>query len=255
MRIPWLILMVCIFVRSTPAQQAQMESVPFSHGITITGGIGSYAVRDEYISEEKYSGSMPILGVGWSRPHGNHSYFLMFRYRNSSEIENYTIKTNINQVLLSQGFLYPLTKTTLFSRELFVHLGPTTDIYFFYNKPKIAVSGFDYAQSFALLLSAGIRSEAILPLNRSFSVEGTLQFNILSMGGRMVDDEEEDVSPVKPLTLFAGTHGFFDMGIRYHVSRRLSAKIFLHTHLTRISAWEPLLSSSESIVFGITYGL
>ena len=70
-----------------------------------------------------------------------------------------------------------------------------------------------------------------------------------------MDEEEEDVSPVKPLTVFAGTHGLFDIGMRYHMTSRISAKISLHTHLTRISAWEPLDTARESVVFGITYGL
>ena len=254
MRVIWFLTIVCIFSGQTTAQQVT-ESVPISHGITISGGIGNYAVRDEYISEEKYSGSMPSVNLGWSRFHGNHSYFLNLRYRGSTEIKNYTITTNIREFQFSQGFLYPVCSTTLFSKDLFVVLGPITDLYFFYNKPRIAVSGFDYAQSFALLLSVGVRSDVILPLSKSFKIEGILQFDILSMGGRMVDEEEEDISPVKPLTIFAGTHGVFDIGIRYHVTERISTKVSLETNLTRITAWEPLLSARESFTIGITYGL
>jgi len=87
----FLLIVICMYTGRSSAQELQTDPVPISHGITVTGGIGHYAVRDEYISDEKYSGNMPSWSLGWSSPHGTHSYFLDLRYCGSTEIENYTI--------------------------------------------------------------------------------------------------------------------------------------------------------------------
>ena len=88
---------------------------------------------------------------------------------------------------------------TLFKNDLYIWLGPSTEFFFYYSKPNIAVSGFDYAQSFAGLLALGFKADAIYPLKRNFQLESSLGLTVLSLGFRMVDSEEDNQSPVKKL--------------------------------------------------------
>lgn len=236
------------------AQDSLDNKTIFPDGVTIEYGLGSYAVTDEYISTEKYSGSLPYYSIGWSNQHSDYVYHLKLDFRNSSEIKNNNVSTDIYQFTLNQGFNYALPKFTIFSKDAHLYLGPSTELFFYYNNQNIAVDGFDYAQSFALLISGGVSSQLFYKLSNSFNLEGSLDFSVLSLGFRMVDSEEEDVSPVKILTIFSGTNVVFKIGPRYYLFDNLSIKAAYLFHLTRISSWEPLLSASDNVVFTLTYG-
>ena len=77
--------------------------------------------------------------------------------------------------------------------------------------------------------------------------------SILSLGFRMVDSEEEDVSPAKLLTLLSGTNAWFRLGIRYNLIDNFSVKVGYKLHLTRISLWDPLLSAIDNLIATVAY--
>lgn len=243
------------FITSTFGQDSLNQQSTFPAGISVEYGQGLYSVQDEYISKEKYSGTLPNIGVRWTKYQGDYGYILGLDFQNSSRIKNNNVSTNIYQFTLNQGFLYPLPKYSLFSKYLYSYLGPSTDLYFFYNKQNIAISGFDYASSFAILFSLGINSEFIMPLQDHLSIEGSLGFSVLSLGFRMVNDEDNnDESPAKLLTVFSGTNGSFKLGLRYYLLDNISIKLSYRFHLTRISSWTPLLSASDDLILSLTYG-
>lgn len=236
------------------SQDSSSHKTIFPEGITLEYGMGNYAVTDEYISKEKYSGSLPYYKVGWANQHEDYVYHLGIEYRFSSEIKNYNVSADIYQFSLNQGFLYSLPEFTLFSKDVYTFLGPSTELFFYYNNQNIAVDGFDYAQSFAALFSLGISSEIIYPVWSNFNVESSLAFSVLSLGLRIVDSEESDTSPVKILTLVSGINVVFRLGTRYYLFNNLSFKASYLLNVTRISSWDPLLSASDNLIFSLTYG-
>jgi hypothetical protein len=235
------------------AQDSLNQKSIFPEGITIEYGIGSCAVTDEYISTEKYSGSIPYYSIAWANQHSDYVYRLKIDFGNSSEIKNNNVSADIYQFTLHQGFSYALPKFTLFDNDTYLYLGPSTELFFYFNEQNIAVSGFDYAQSFAMLISGGINSQIFYNLFEKLNIEGSLDFNILSLGFRMVDTEESDESPAKILTLISANNVVFTLGSRYYLLDNLSMKAAYFFHLTRIDSWEPLLSASDNVVFTLTY--
>jgi hypothetical protein len=227
----------------------------FPDGISLGYGVGSYAVRDEYISKERYSGTLPYFSLNWARNHDGYVYDLSMQFRSSSDIRNNNVSADNYMFSLNQGFLYSLRPISMFSRDLYAFVGPSTELYFFYNRQNIAVSGFDYAQSVAALLSLGARSAFVVPVREDFQAEASLSFSLLSLGFRSVDSEEEDASPVKLLTVFSGANITADVGARYSLTGALSLKLAYRFHLTRISSWDPLLSASDNVVVILTYGM
>ena len=235
-------------------QDSVSNGLDFPEGISIEYGIGSYAVTDEYISKEKYSGTMPHYGITWTNQHSNYVYHLKIDFSNSSEVKNYNVSAEVYQFTLNQGFSYALPKFSLFDKDAYLYLGPSTELFFYFNEQNIAVSGFDYAQSFALLISGGISSQLFYKLWNDFNLEGTLDLNVLSLGFRMVDTEESDESPAKILTLISANNIVFTLGPRYYLFENLSLKAAYLFHFTRIDTWEPLFSASDNIVFTLSYG-
>lgn len=236
------------------AQDPLDQPPVFPGGISVEYGLGRYSVRDEYISKEKYSGTLPHIEASWARFHNRYGYHLGLTYRSSSNIKNYNVSADIHQFSLNQGFLYPLPSISLFTRDVYVLFGPSTELYFYYNKQNIAVSGFDYAQSFASLLSLGAHARFTVPIAQRVRIESSIYSSVLSIGLRIVDTEEEEESPAKLLTLLSGTNTFVRLGIRYHLFGDLSLKFAYRFHMTRISAWNPLLSSSDDTIASLTYG-
>jgi hypothetical protein len=243
-----------IFSVNIISQDISSQKLIFPEGISLEYGIGSLAVTDEYISKEKYSGTLPYYGISWSKPHDNYIYRLSMNYRYSSEIKNNNVSADIHQFTLNQGFSYALPKFTIFNKDAYLFFGPSMELFFYFNKQNIAVSGFDYAQSFAMLISGGINSQIFYKLFDKLNIEGTLDFSILSFGFRMVDEEETDESPVKILTLISANNVVLTLGPRYYLFDNLSLKAAYLFHFTRIDSWEPLLSASDNVVFTLTYG-
>jgi len=250
----WVLGFTLLLSANIEAQDSTEKKTPFPEGITVEYGIGSYAVTDEYISREKYSGSLPYYSIGWSSQHSDYVYHLKLDFRNSSEIKNYNVSADIYQFTLNQGFNYALPEFTFLDKEVYTFLGPAAELFFYYNHQNIAVSGFDYAQSFALLISGGITSELFYKLGDNFNLEASLNFSVLSLGFRMVDEEETDESPVKILSLFSATNLVFKVGPRYYLFNNLSVKASYLLHLTTISSWETLLSASDNVILTLTYG-
>jgi len=236
------------------SQDSSNQKSVYPEGISLEYGIGSYAVTDEYISKEKYSGSTPYYSIAWTNQHSNYVYHLKIDFGNSSEIKNYNVSADIYQFTLNQGFSYALPKFSILNKDAYLYLGPSAELFFYFNKQNIAVSGFDYSQSIALLISAGVSSQLFYELWNDFNIEGTLDLNVLSLGFRMVDMEETDESPAKILTLISANNIMFTLGPRYYLFDNLSVKAIYLFHLTRIDSWEPLLSASDNVVFTLTYG-
>ena len=168
------LLVGLLFLTTTPDLSAQdsLRTAAYPEGISLEYGVGSYAHVDEYISKEKYSGNMPYYKIGWSNRHESYVYQIGIAFRSAPDIRNYGVTAEVTEFSLNQGFLYPLPGFLLFSREAYVYLGPFTDIFVYANKQNIAVSGFDYAQSYAGLLSLGLSSELHYSLSSRITKAG-----------------------------------------------------------------------------------
>ena len=233
-------------------QESSDRTAVYPEGFSVRYGLGGYSFTDEYISKEKYSGSMSTLGVKWVKVHPRTVYRLELAYGGSSEISNENVSTVVTHFTLNQGFLYPLKELSLFKKPLHMWIGPATHLFFFYNDPDIAVSGFDYAQSFAGLISVGLNTELIYPLTSGFQCESALRFTVLSFGLRMVDSEETDDAPVKLFTPLNGLHGSFDLGFRIMLFKPFSIRTAYRFELVRMRVWDPLLIASDNVLIDLT---
>ncbi len=252
-----LILVTTIFLcaGNSKAQDSQSHRSAFPVGLSIEYGLGKYSVRDEYLSNEKYSGTLPYFKTNWSRFHSNYIYFLDLEFHNSSKIDNYNVSAEISQFALKHGFLYPLPQMSLFNKKIDVFLGPTTELNVYTNKQDVAVFGVDDNwESAAVLFSLGLNSTFILPVRQNLQLEASVGLSILSLGLRSVDDED-DVSSFKFLTLFSGMNTSLGLGIRYYLLEKVSLKIAYGLQVARVTAWDHLVSASDNLAVTFTYGL
>jgi len=253
-------LIALISSSKSSSQDIVTHETIFPEGASINYGIGHFSIRDEYISTEKYSGTLPSIAASWSRFHNKHGFHQKLEYRRSSEIRNNNISTDIIQFSLHRDYLYPLGELSLFSKDFFPYLGPSTEFFLLFNNPNYIEGGIHLNYSFVVLLSGGINSGFIVPLQHGFQIESSAYLSLLSIGLRTPEiikpkenenDEEESVA--KLLTPFTGLNADVSFGIRYYFNKSLSVKLAYKFHLTRIQSWDPFLSASDNLILSLTY--
>jgi hypothetical protein len=244
-----LILLVCC---SPPipllAQRLPELRDAYPVGLAVSYGVGAYGVRDEAISRQRYEGTLPYLSVSWARGHDRYIYRVELEVRQSQDIRNHTVSADITRFVLGQAFVYPVAARRALGHDLGFFLGPTTEVALLFNEQHIAVDALGFAQSVVALVSLGAQADALMPVSERITTLASLRTSVISLGIRGVDDEIDDSSPAKLLTLLNGANASIETGAIYRIGGRLSLRLAYLFQLGRITAWHPLLDASDSVV-------
>jgi hypothetical protein len=238
------------------AQTASGIPVALPSGISIKGGLGHYSVRDEYLSAEKYSGTLPYFSATWARSREGGGFRIGVEHRNSSEIRNNNISAGVTSFALDLDYLYRVATLSLFSRDAALFLGPSTGFFMHFSELNIAFSELELPYSFAVLLPVGFNSTLVLPATDRLQVIGSFRTSVLSLGLRMIDfyEDDDEPSPVRFLSLLSGADAHLRLGASYALTDRLSLDLGYEFQVLRIKPWDSLLSTSDNVLFGFTVG-
>jgi len=224
----------------------------FPKNISISYGIGAFAMKDYFFSEQKYTGSMPYFSMEWMQPHDRYGYRMGFGFRKANDIKNYTMPATITQFSFYQDFLYSLGKFRLFKKDVYTYLGPSFDFYFFNNQQQFTDNAFYFEFSFLGMLSAAADVYFNLPLSRKWQLESNLRLNILSIAIQMpevvVDEGKDAGATIKLLTPFKGLKTSFDLGGRFFIIKRLSVSLAYRMELTNVTVRKRVVTVSDNVV-------
>lgn len=244
------IVFILIIGQNSYGQETPIHRNLFLNGILVTGSIGRFAVKDEYISKEKYSGTLPTYSLAWSRFHEKYGFRVSLEYGHSSNIKNYNVFAEITQFSLNLDYLYPIGKFKLFSKNVYNYFGPSSELFTHYRRQNIA-SGSADVNSVASLISLGIIYETIFPLLDNLQIETSAQMSLISVGIKDVDTQNTDASNIKFLHPFSGTNSHIAVGFRYAFCKPLTIRIGYLFQLIRISSWDLLLVSSDNLTVAV----
>jgi hypothetical protein len=228
-------------------------TLDYPSGLSVDTGAGAFAIRDENISGQRYTGTLPFTDLTWARDHGRYIYRVGIELGQADDITNRSISSDITRFALGQAFLYPLAPRSFLGRDLSLFLGPATGLALLVNEQHLAVDALGFSTSVVGLLHLGLQADALLPLSERLTAHGSLRSSVLSLGLRGVDDEIDDSSPVKPLTLLTGADTSLELGIRYHLSGRFALRLAYRFQLLRVTAWNPVLAASDNLLGGLTW--
>jgi len=247
---------IALFVTmELPGQDTTDYKTAFPSGISVGYGQGLYSVKDEYISGEKYSGTLPYLNIEWVRFNNKNGYRLEFEYRNSSNITNNNISTEAKQIAFNQDFIYPVSHFSLFSKDVYAYLGPSVQVFYYDLKYNFVAPGtFISPKTYGRILSLGINTEFIYRVNRKLNIECFLRSNLLSLSGKDVDPAIYDNdSPPMLLTIITVTKFDFDLSMRYYLFNRISICLGYKFDFSRIDKWDPYIAASDNLIISVNY--
>ena len=239
----------------TSAQDTLNRNTLFPSGIFLGYGRGFYAVKDEYISKEKYSGSIPYYNLEWVRFHNRNGYRLEFEYWKTTDIANNNISAEAQQFNFNQDFFYPIGNFSLFSRNVYAYLGPSVqlfyyEIYYHFVNPGTFIS----PTTRGIMGSLGVNTELVYHINNKLKIEGLLRSNLISIAGKKIDERKYENEPgPKLLSVFTATKLDADLSLRYYLIDRISLSLGYKFDLSRINKWDPYIAVSNNIILSFNF--
>ena len=240
-----------------PAQTADTAlPYPASFGLSVQGNLGSYAVRDEFISHEKYSGALPGLIVEWSDVGASGGNRFTLEYASAPAIKNYNVSAAILEFALGIDWIYPVGRFSLFSRPVFASLGPSSEFYIHFRSQNLSTGGLAIFRtySFASLFTVGVNASFVSPVSADFIADASFGASVAGLGGRLVNPDDSQSSMFEFLTLVAGLRCKTDIGLRYMVFSNLSVRLGYRLEIVRIDAWDYFISGSDIAALSVRYG-
>ncbi|KPK86064.1 MAG: hypothetical protein AMS27_05850 [Bacteroides sp. SM23_62_1] len=239
----------------SPGQETTDHKTVFPSGILVGYGQGLFSVKDEYISKEKYSGTLPYLNLEWVRFHNKNAFRLEFEYRNSSNIKNNKISAEVMQFAFNQDFIYPVGNFPLFSRNVYAYVGPSAQFFFYNINYNFAQPGtFISPKTFGIIGSLAINAEFICPVNKKLRIEGLIRSTLLSFSGKDYDERRYENEPGPALlSVITATKFDFDLSMRYYLVNKVSAALRYRFDLVRIHKWDPYIASSNNLIISLNY--
>ncbi len=238
--------------RGLAGQAVDTERQAIRSGFSLALGTGPYAVRDDYISRERYAGTLSYLNGSWTHVDHGSGYRLAFAYDGSDKISNHTVSARIDRAELNVDYFHRVGRFRLLSRDGQLFLGPSGGFSLYVNQPAVSGNAFDLIVSFAALLSAGVNAQAVLPVSRRLRVAGDLRTTVLSLALRMVDLVGEDESPVGLLTPLKGFSSTLSLDARYSVLDHVSVGVGCELSVLRIRSWDKLASAGNNLFVQVT---
>jgi hypothetical protein len=228
----------------------------FPFGLSLQAGLGSYSIRDEFVSREKYSGALPVYLCTWTDATPSRASRISLEYRSSSTIKNYNVSASITEFSFGLDYLYPVGKFSILSKDVIAYLGPSPELFIHFRSQNIANGGsaITRAYSAAMLFSAGGALDLACPISNDLLADASIATNVLSFGGRFVNPENSNESFLKLLTLFSGIRLKSDIGLRYALSSHFSVRLAYRVEIARIDAWDYFVSGSDMGVLSVHYG-
>jgi hypothetical protein len=243
-------VIICISMSISAAQSVRFADNLLGSGIYLRGGVGHLAIRDQYISDEKYSGTSTSFGLSWLRGDTSSGYRLGLDFVNAAAIKNNNVSAQVMQAGLDLDFLYSVGQFQLLQNGVSAFLGPSADIFLYYRQQNIASGGnaLFNAYSFALFFSLSANSKLVLPLSSALAVEASGRLALLSYAGRLADLHDKNASFFKPVTIFSGVSGYAELLMRYDLSEHFLLKAGYRFEVLQSTSWDYLISASDNIV-------
>ena len=234
-----------VFCRPCFAQDSTSYQTVFPSGIDLQYNTGYVAVRDDYLSDERYGGSLSGFALQWSRYHETYGFRIGMFYQHTSRVTDYNVSADVTLSGFHFVDLYPVGTFDLFDKRVFLSLGPCADV-FVYDRLQNMAENYAF-KSNASLFSLGGRAETIIQLGGGFQADGGVQLSLFSLVGGTNSGDTKLLMP------WGGLQGEAEIGARYYLIKCVSLRAGYDLQIMRINSWDYILASSDNGFLSLAY--
>ena len=250
-----LLLAITAQTNRVSAQETQRTFDGLATGISIEGGVSLAGLKDDFISNQKYSGSSGYLRLSWSSSLGKSLFEVSMESLVAPSLSNNNLSTAFGSGSLSGALLFPLRPFSVAGRTGTLFVGPTWGFSLYLGKLDLSEGSFlNETASLTLLAPLGVRAGGVLGVSPRIHVEGWVGSSILTATLRSVDvvDDAGVAGGVLPFWSTQQVNG--DLAARFQVSEKVEARLGYRMRLLRAQEWNPLLMVSDGLHLGVTIG-
>ena len=255
MELKTLLLFPIFFITAInlPGQESQNHETVFPRGISLEYGASKTFLQDAYISGETYSGNLNCITIDWSWFNANKGYRIGISNYFSNEISNNNIPADYNQTMLFLDLIYKTGNFSIFSKEAFLYIGPTLELYDYYLNHSFANT--TRSESEGSLTSFGINFNLLWVINDRVRPEIFLRSNLLSFANKTYDIQRypNSNSEASLISFFDATNLHSGLGVRFIPFNKFSVKIGYKLHYSRISEWDNYNSLNNIFSTSVNY--
>jgi len=222
-------------------------------GLSVEYGFGYLTVKDTYISTQKYSGNVPYFSINWSRFMGNRGLLLGIESRSSTELFNNNVACKLTQNILKQDYFYSIGSFDLFKNDAHTYLGPSVNILLYTLNYDFGTYNHVTTESNGTIVSLGFNTQLIFKVTEKISAESALHMSLASIGSKAFQSYKHDEPESKLLLVPKALNTDIGIGLRYYLFNSLSVRMFYKLQVFRINEWDPVISSSNNLIFSLTY--
>ncbi len=249
--LPLIFLIILSNISVLKAQDSSLIITRPIDGLSVESGLRYLAIKDEYISTQKYSGSASFLALDWTKYHETYCFHMDWDLVNNAKINNYNVTSYETEYDLNLSYLYPIGALSILSRETYFYLGPTAELFEHSGYQNIAL----LTPSRTMLISGGIRIDMFYPVGSRWDIESHMQSTIISIDQGESSDAGTGTttSQSEIITLISGLRYSFSAEVRYLLIKNISIRAGYLFNLVRTTAWDYFISSSDNLTGSLTY--
>ena len=226
---------------------AQEDTFPLNRlGLTVEYGMGGCAIVDDYLSHERYTGTLPYIGVWYNRLHDGRGFRLGITHQEDDDLENYAIRASFMRTAVNFDQIFMMKDFTLFGSPAAWYFGPSVE-YFEYELIN-RFSSSHKVMSELIMVSMGINTSLDVELTRRLTVGFFLRGNVLGVNYKTHDELKYADKNSKLQTLISANNLNADLQARYRILKRVSLGLTGKAQYTRSSGWDRSVSFVNSII-------
>jgi hypothetical protein len=214
------------------------DSMPVNRlGLTVEYGIGSAAIVDEYISDGRYTGNLPYLGIWYNRLARDQGFRLGLTFQQDTDLENHSIQAELSRINLIYDQLFKVKKFNIAKKPAFWTLGPSFE-YFEYeliNQFSSTHKGF----SEFIMVTLSFNTAVEWDFTKRFTASVFLRTNVIGTSFKTHDEQQYPDENTRLQTLFTANNLNMDLGLRYRLMPRISLGLKGKAQYTRSTGWNP----------------
>ena len=230
-------LSICFVALLSLSLSAQDDTFPLNRlGLTVEYGMGGCAIVDDYISHERYTGTLPYAGIWYNRLHDGRGFRLGITHQEDNDLENYAIRASFMRTAVNFDQIFLMKDFTLFNSPAAWYFGHSVE-YFEYELIN-RFSSSHKVMSELIMVSMGINTSLEVEFTRRLTAGFFLRSNILGVNHKTHDELKYADKMTVLQTLISANNLNADLYARYRVLRRVSLGLAGKAQYTRSSGWD-----------------